>query len=277
MVLQQLTDHTKLLQALMSEINTIKQQIAITDIVSKNWRDQADRSIQELKDDVEFILEDEGGINQRLKSIVTDPKSSLLNPSLNLNDQFPFYYRPSKRLRDLTTKFTGTGDLISAGNMAYLQTLVKISSTDLTPGYSLVLNAKLSPELPYSIRKDVSVPSKAEMVNISVGLMGANQLFLLSHDSIIPGKGKIDIPNTIYGIDQDLISNEIEPKTSSMVRGEELLELLNLMVRFCLTHVHPYPLMPPSSVTLDGLSTDDLLAKMQEAYQKVLNSNIRIN
>jgi hypothetical protein len=123
----------------------------------------------------------------------------------------------------------------------------------------------------------VSAPSKAEMINNSVGLMGANQLFLLSHDSIIPGKGKIDIPNTIYGIDQDLISNEIEPKTSSMVRGEELLELLNLMVRFCLTHVHPYPLMPPSSVTLDGLSTDDLLAKMQEAYQKVLNSNIRIN
>jgi hypothetical protein len=74
MVLQQLTDHTKLLQALMSEINTIKQQIAITDIVSKNWRDQADRSIQELKDDVEFILEDEGGINQRLKSIEDNTK-----------------------------------------------------------------------------------------------------------------------------------------------------------------------------------------------------------
>lgn len=74
MVLQQLTDHTKLLQALMSEINTIKQQIAITDIVSKNWRDQADRSIQELKEDVEFILEDEGGINQRLKHIEDNTK-----------------------------------------------------------------------------------------------------------------------------------------------------------------------------------------------------------
>lgn len=74
MVLQQLTDHTKLLQALMSEINTIKQQIAITDIVSKNWRDQADRSIQELKEDVEFILEDETGINQRLKHIENNTK-----------------------------------------------------------------------------------------------------------------------------------------------------------------------------------------------------------
>jgi len=74
MVLQQLTDHTKLLQALMSEINTIKQQIAITDIVSKNWRDQADKLIAELKDDVEYILEDEGGINQRLKHIEENTK-----------------------------------------------------------------------------------------------------------------------------------------------------------------------------------------------------------
>lgn len=74
MVLQQLTDHTKLLQALMSEINTIKQQIAISDIVSKNWRDQADKSIGELKDDVEFILEDETGLNQRVKNLEENVK-----------------------------------------------------------------------------------------------------------------------------------------------------------------------------------------------------------
>jgi hypothetical protein len=81
MVLQQLTDHTKLLQALMSEINTIKQQIAISDIISKNWRDQADKTIGELKDDVEFILEDEAGLNTRLKhieeSVKIEEKSSL--------------------------------------------------------------------------------------------------------------------------------------------------------------------------------------------------------
>jgi len=74
MVLQQLTDHTKLLQALMSEINTIKQQIAINDIISKNWRDQADKSIEELKSDVEFILEDEQGLNTRLKHIEENTK-----------------------------------------------------------------------------------------------------------------------------------------------------------------------------------------------------------
>jgi len=216
-------------------------------------------------------------INQRLKEIVTNPSQALLQPNINKNDQFPFYYRPSKKLRDLVNNTTSSIDLISSSNMSKLQSLVRISTTDPTPGYGIVLNYKLSPELPFEVRKDVVVPSQAELINNSVGLMGANQLYLLSHDSQIPGKGKIDLNNTIYGIDSDKIFNEIEPKTSSSVRGEELLDLLNLIVRFCLTHVHPYPLMPPSSVTLDGLSTDDLLSKMQQAYENVLNKNIRIN
>ena len=216
-------------------------------------------------------------INQRLKDIVTNPSNALLQPNLQLNEQFPFYYRPSKRIRDIVTKFTITGDLISSANMSQLQSLVKISSTDANSGYGLVLNAKLSPELPFTLSREAFVPSSSELINNSVGLMGANQLYFLSHDSVIPGKGKIDTPNSIYGISSSDIFNEIEPKKSSMVRGEELLELLNLIVRFCITHVHPYPLLPPSSVTLDGLSTDDLLARMQEAQQKVLNSNIRIN
>jgi hypothetical protein len=62
-----------------------------------------------------------------------------------------------------------------------------------------------------------------------------------------------------------------------MVRGEELLELLESIVGFLVSHVHPYPLLPPSSVAYDGTSTDDLLKKMLEAYNKVLNKNIRIN
>jgi hypothetical protein len=139
------------------------------------------------------------------------------------------------------------------------------------------MDRKLSPYIPYKPRKEVFVPSSSELIENSAALMGANQIYLLSHDSTIPGKDKIDMSKTVYGIGQNLILDNIEPNTSSMVRGEELLELLQLIVRFCITHVHPYPLMPPSSVTLDGLSTDDLLGKMQSAYQNILNSNIRIN
>jgi hypothetical protein len=216
-------------------------------------------------------------INERLKGIITNPSSSLLSPNLQPNEQYPFYFRPSRRILDLTTNFTGTGNLISSANMSQLMSLVKIIATDPTTGYGLVLDYKLSSEIPFSVRKEAFVPSKSTIIDNTVGLMGATKLFLLSNESTIPGKQTIDLSNTVYGIDQEKITNEIEPNTSSSVRGEELLELMELIVRFCVTHVHPYPLLPPSSVTLDGLSTDDLLAKMQESYQKVLNSNIRLN
>jgi hypothetical protein len=63
-----------------------------------------------------------------------------------------------------------------------------------------------------------------------------------------------------------------------MVRGEPLLELLQIIVNFLVTHDHPYPMLPPTPVSRASLiSTNDLLVKMQEAYQNVLNSNIRIN
>jgi hypothetical protein len=216
-------------------------------------------------------------INQRLKEIITTPSTALLQPNLKPNEQFPFYYRPSKRLRDLTSKFISTNDLISAGNMGQLMSLVKISSTDTTSGYGLVIDAKLSPQIPYRLQSETFVPSTANLNENTTALLGATTLYLLSNATTIPGKEKIDLQRTVYGIPKDRIVDNIEPNTSSMVRGEELLELLELIVRFCLTHVHPYPLLPPSSVTLDGLSTDDLLAKMQEAYQKILNSNIRLN
>ena len=216
-------------------------------------------------------------INEQLKSIITNPSSALLRPDLKLGEQYPFYFRPSRRILNLVRNFIGSGDLNASANMGLLMLLVKLSATDITPGYGLVLDAKLSPELPFNIRKDTFVPSKSTLENNSVGLLGASRLFLLSHDTTIPGKDPVDLKNSVYGIEPEAIVNQIEPNTSSMVRGEELLELMELIIRFCVTHVHPYPLLPPSSVTLDGLSTDDLLAKMQGAYQKVLNSNIRLN
>lgn len=216
-------------------------------------------------------------INQRLKEIITSPSTALLQPNIKINEQYPFYYRPSKRIRELTSKFISTNDLLSAGNMGSLMSLIKISSTDITPGYGLVLDSKLSPQIPYRLQPETFVPSKATTNENTSALLGATTLFLLSNVTTIPGKEKIDLQRTVYGIEKDKIVENIEPNTSSMVRGEELLELLELIVRFCLTHVHPYPLLPPSSVTLDGLSTDELLAKMQESYQKVLNGNIRLN
>jgi hypothetical protein len=155
--------------------------------------------------------------------------------------------------------------------------LVKISNTDIQSGYGLVLDSKLSPNIPYEVEKSVYVSSSAQITDNSAALLGGTRLYLLSNETEIPGKSKINFDGSVYGIEKEQIDNEIEPNTSSMVRGEELLELLDLIVRFCLTHVHEYPLLSPSSQTITNIKKDDVTFAMRNAYQKVLNSNIRIN
>jgi len=66
-------------------------------------------------------------------------------------------------------------------------------------------------------------------------------------------------------------------KTSSTVRGEELVELLNLVVQFVIGHVHPYHGMVPDSTSVNGVTADKLLEELRNANQKILNKYIRIN
>jgi hypothetical protein len=83
--------------------------------------------------------------------------------------------------------------------------------------------------------------------------------------------------NTLYGISGSTFFEEIFPKTSSSVRGEELMELLNLIVRFLITHTHAYPGLPPVSITQDKTSVEQILTEIRSAYTKILNKYIRLN
>ena len=126
--------------------------------------------------------------------------------------------------------------------------------------------------------KSTTVPQETYLTDSSTyGALASDTLFLLSNNSSIPGKGKINFADTLYGISLDQFVDEIKPKTSSLVRGEELLELLNLIVRFLSTHTHAYPGLPPVPVSQDGSSVADILTEMQNAYTKILNENIRLN
>jgi len=108
--------------------------------------------------------------------------------------------------------------------------------------------------------------------------MGGDELYLLSHNSQkFNSNGRIDLTNTLYGIDENRVADEIEAKTSSLVRGEELLELINLIIRYLVGHVHAYPGLPPVPQSIDGVKVDDLLQELLNASDKILNKNIRIN
>ena len=215
-------------------------------------------------------------INGRLKSIITNPETALLQPTLKQNEQFPFYYRPTKKIYDLVNT-NDVNQTIASSNMTSLMNLVKISNADISNGFGLVIDAKLSPRVPLEFQSSVFVPSRSVLSDNTAAVMGASRLYFVSNETQIEGKKKINFDKGIYGFQREDITDDIEPNTSSMVRGEELLELLELIVRFCITHVHPYPGLPPTPTTVDGLTSDELLSTMFNAYQKVLNGNIRLN
>ena len=105
--------------------------------------------------------------------------------------------------------------------------------------------------------------------------MGAEKIYLYSHDSQI-GTKKPSLKNTIYGLDQNKFL-ELEESTNSMVRGEKLMDLLSLMVKYMVAHVHPYHGVPPVPTATDGTLAADILQKMADAANTILNENIRIN
>jgi len=218
-------------------------------------------------------------INETLFAFLKNPNNIRTGLVPESTSQFPFYFRPSEKIRKITTVFSDASNVVASANMALLMSKVKLNQTDPTPGYNLVIDAKNSPNIPLKPVKEVFVSEENVPIDTSIGVMSASELYLLTHETTIPGKKEIKLgTDTLYGIDANSQAySDMNLYTSSVVRGEELLELLQIMVNVLITHVHPYPLMPPSSVTVDGTSMDDLLKTMQEAYTKVLNSKIRIN
>jgi hypothetical protein len=143
-------------------------------------------------------------------------------------------------------------------------------------GYGLIY-AKDKVGIPRTPFKQVVPQTEYFNREVTSASLGGDTLFLLSHNSQIPGKGKINFENTLYGISSEKFTNEIIPKTSSTVRGEELLELIDMIVRFLITHTHAYPGLPPVEITQDGSSTQSILSEIQNASNKILNGNIRLN
>ena len=174
------------------------------------------------------------------------------------------------------TSITNQESIDASNNIRDIFNQIKLYRALKQGGYGLIY-AKNKVGKPMNIKR-TTVPQEAyKSIQTTYGAVASDTLYLLSHTSAIPGKGKINFDDTLYGISLDQFIDEILPKTSSLVRGEELLELLNLIVRFLITHTHAYPGLPPVPVTQDGATVTDILTEMQNAYTKILNENIRLN
>ena len=187
--------------------------------------------------------------------------------------KFPIFFRPTNLMYNKLKSTNST----EVKNISEIYKSIKLNSAD-QGGYGIILSQDVvSLTTPLTPVKIV-VPQSKEIVGMTTyGALGSDVLFLLSNTSQIPGKNKINLKDTLYGISADTFSNEIIPNTSSMVRGEELLELINLIVRFLVSHTHAYPGLAPVTITEDGSNVSNLLQELQNAYTKILNTTIRLN
>jgi hypothetical protein len=218
---------------------------------------------------------------------VTNPLTGVeLSPALNLSfalgesGKFPFFYRPNNLTYSYLKPSVSASYINPSGaeveNIKNIFNNVKLFSALKQGGYGLVY-AKNKVGVPLETKKTIVPNSTFTNTPTTYGALGSDKVFLLSHLSSIPGKGKINFDNTLYGITGDQFVDEIIPKTSSSVRGEELMELINLIVRFLVTHTHAYPGLPPVPVTKDGSNVQTILTELQNAANNILNRNIRLN
>jgi hypothetical protein len=201
-----------------------------------------------------------------------------LFPDNNASTKFPIFYRPNllmySKLDPSTNSGSGAGN-VEIRNITDIYRSIKLNPS-IKGGFGLIY-AKGKVGLPKTPIKKVVPQSKYVTAESSYGALGSDRLFLLSHNSQIPGKSKINFDDTLYGISAEKFADDIMPNTSSMVRGEELLELIDMIVRFLITHTHAYPGLPPVPKTQDGSTTDKLLTELNNAVEKILSSNIRLN
>ncbi len=210
-------------------------------------------------------------VAEKVNKFIKNVMNGRMENGLLINNQFPLYYRANIENRNESS-------VISLSHLKSIYMLVKPTEfTVNTNGFGLVYDKTGKTNVPVKIKKNDFRPKDIINQDNTVSVMGANQLYFLSHNTTNPSKSKINLNNTLYGIDQTKLVEEIQPKTSSVVRGEELMVLIELIVRYLATHVHPFPGLPPVPVSSDGTNVSDLLKELLDASTKILNKNIRIN
>jgi hypothetical protein len=187
--------------------------------------------------------------------------------------RFPLYYRP--RLSLFNKLYSNNSQYRTKSNIKKLFNNVKVIADD--EGYNTIFNKqkKTEPSLNQEKFKDVS--TRVDLTPNSVSIMGGDDIYFISHKTQRFDGQKINLSDNIYKIDESKIAGEIKSGTSSLVRGEELIELLDLIIMFLVGHVHAYPGLPPDTTSTNEVTVEKLMTELRNSRDKLLNSRIRIN
>jgi hypothetical protein len=205
---------------------------------------------------------------------------------LNKNNLLPLVVTPSKLTYQTGIKFSenqNNNDVEELNNYTRFYSKIKITPGKLESGYFLISGIdgggqpKLGPSADPIIESYTPTEFKPEA--ITYGVMGAQRLYLISHDSEGP-KGQIDLRDTLYGIpiDKFVGDRDILQKTYPSVRGDLLMELLRKIFDYVKGHVHAISTVPPIPVSAgNGQTTSEIDQLLADAENTVLNQEIRIN
>jgi len=224
--------------------------------------------------------------NGRIEEVTTPIPLS----AKTLTDSFPFYYRPDQRMRDILKE---SPDL-SLGASAFVRSQNvqrMVNAVNFTRNFSLEVTGDglVSRKNKFGVSRKSEIQKisgNSEFINKrnSVSILGSNKIILMSQDSVIPGYSPVNMEvisdtedNTLYGYSDNQINNNLIPNTEPLVRGYKLKELLNLIVKFLVSHSHPYHQLTPSSESYGQVTVEKLESALQKYDEEVLNQNIRIN
>jgi hypothetical protein len=254
-------------------------QPVYTNSVDKGWYEfpEISKIGPIYKEDYTFKSYDEvvTGINNLIQRVNS---GKFLVGNTLITDIFPFVFQPEKSLYD-KYNLNDVSNATEAINARRFISAVHLNKTDANVGLGLVSKqGELGPltELTSFDVQNITVESNP----ITYGIDVSDISFWLSHDSQIPGTNKIDFDTADFSgntLSQKFIEENILPNTSSSVRGEQLLNLIELIVKYLITHVHPYHGMSPNQVSLDGTQSQKILAELFNATETILNKNLRIN
>jgi len=190
--------------------------------------------------------------------------------------KFPIFYRPNQLNYQIISSIPTLENSVERKNLNDIYNQIQLNNTATKKGYGLIYK-KDTVGTPFKLTKTKGKIFNFNQTPVTYGAFGADKVFLLSQQSNKFGMEPINMSDTVYGISEKKFIEEILPKTSSLVRGEELLELIDLIVRYLITHTHSYPGLPPISVGYDGVTSEQILTEIQNAANKILNENIRLN
>ena len=262
------------LYQLKPDLSTNSKNLTIGSVIAENLKQISVIQSFESLSKSEVIVYINDFIKACNSSTTLKNGTQLFSSELN---KFPIFYRPNNLTYSTLKPSTNKGfNSSTIKNVSDIFNQIKLYPALKQGGYGLIY-AKNQVGKPLNFKSTEVTSETFSNGQLTYGALGGDKLFLLSQSSAIPGKQKINFDGTLYGISEEKFVDDIIPNTSSLVRGEELLELVNLIVRFLITHTHAFPGEPPIPVTQDGSTTTSILAEMQNAATKILNENIRLN